>query len=107
MNINEKKCIVTSNSWFYGNDGKKYRAAWGTVNVYTDDSILGIKTNRNSTDWFVTVGKDPYTAIIAGCQVHQCVICKNKPDFNTINEIIYDDNSYKSISRDNEIYIAE
>lgn len=63
------KYIITSDSWFIGPDGEEYRAVWGEVQVL-EDSFLGVRTNRNSTNWFLRVGTDDDHVIIAGCQVH-------------------------------------
>lgn len=66
-----KNYLITTDDWFYGPDGKKYRGAWGKVELIQDD-VLKIQTNRNSTNWFAKVGTDDYHVIIAGCQIHCC-----------------------------------
>lgn len=58
--------LVTTDNWFYAPDGRCYRAATGKLIAILDDSVLGIKTNRNSTNWYIQVGN----LMIAGCQVH-------------------------------------
>ena len=45
-----------------------------------DNSALGIKTNRNSTNWYAIVGTENNHVIIAGCQIHYAVKCDKKPN---------------------------
>ena len=68
MNIEiGSKAIITCDNWFYGPDGRSYRAVFGTVKaVRGDQETLGIKTNARSTNWYVEIG----SMIIAGCQIH-------------------------------------
>lgn len=69
-----ERVLITTNNWFYGPDGKEYRAVFGTVkSINSDDETLGIKTNRNATNWYVEVG----SMIIAGCQIHYIVRCQH------------------------------
>lgn len=64
------KCLITCDDWFYAPDGRCYKAVFGTVHAIVDaETALGIKTNRNSTNWYVAIGD----AIIAGCQIHYAV----------------------------------
>ena len=77
--LNNKKYLITTDHWFLAPDGKEYRAAWGNVEIL-QDSILGVKTNYRSTNWFAKVGCDNKHVIIAGCQIHYCVRCENKPN---------------------------
>ena len=66
------KVLITTNAWFFAPDGRNYRAVFGTVKaIHTDEHALGIKTNRNSTNWYVEIG----SVLIAGCQVHYAVRC--------------------------------
>lgn len=71
MNIEAgKKYLITTDAWFYAPDGRQYRSVFGTVHDILDaDSALGIKTNRNSTNWYVRVGG----MIVAGCQIHYAI----------------------------------
>ena len=98
--------LITTDSWFYAPDGKKYRSVWGSVQTF-EDSLLQIKTNRNSTNWYLQVGSDNNHAIIAGCQVHYAVKCENKPNIERVKETSYDNTSSHDFERDTEIYIAE
>ena len=72
------KHLITTDAWFFGPDGRQYRAAWGEVEILTDE-ILGIKTNRNASNWFAKVGTDENHVVIAGCQIHYAVRCENEP----------------------------
>ena len=66
MKIGEKY-LITADNWFFAPDGENYRAVFGTVHALVDsETALGVKTNRNSTKWYVAIGD----MIIAGCQVH-------------------------------------
>ena len=71
--------LITTDNWFFAPDGKQYRSAWGKVEVL-GDSMLGIKTNARSANWFIQVGSTDKGVIIAGCQVHYAVICEEKPN---------------------------
>ena len=65
-----KTYIITTDSWFIAPDGKQYRAVYGTVSsINSDKEVLGITTNRGSTNWYVVIGD----MIIAGCQIHYCI----------------------------------
>lgn len=68
MNIEiGKKALINCDNWFYGPDGKQYRAVFGTVRaIKGDQETLGIKTNARSTNWYVEIGR----MIVAGCQIH-------------------------------------
>lgn len=73
------KYLITTDSWFYAPDGNTYQAVWGEVTILKDDQILGIKTNRNSSDWYVQVGFGEKHTIVAGCQMHYAVKSSNRP----------------------------
>ena len=65
-----KNYLITTTSWFVAPDGRQYRAVFGKVTgVHSDAETLGIKTNRHSTNWYVTVGN----MIVAGCQIHYVI----------------------------------
>lgn len=72
------KYLITTDAWFIGNSGRQYRAVWGKVEVFSDDS-LGISTNRSSTNWYLKVGTKNNHVIIAGCQIHYAVRSDEKP----------------------------
>lgn len=77
--IMKGKYLITTDNWFFAADGQLYRAAWGEVEII-EDSFLGVKTNRNATNWFAKVGGNDREVIIAGCQIHYAIKCPNKPD---------------------------
>lgn len=79
----EGKYLVTTDNWFYAPDGMQYKAAWGNVKVVGDE-VLGIKTNRNSSNWFLQVGNGDDHVLIAGCQIHYAVKCENRPHTGTV-----------------------
>lgn len=100
------KYLVTTDNWFYAPDGKKYRSAWGNVEI-VEDSSLGLKTNRNSTNWYARVGSNDKHIVIAGCQIHYAVKCNNEPNTHEVSERTYGSGESSKHTRDNEIYIAE
>lgn len=62
-----KRALITTDNWFYGHDGKEYRAVYGTVNAVRDSTeTFGVKTNARSTNWYVEIGR----MTLAGCQIH-------------------------------------
>lgn len=68
------KYLISTDNWFFAPDGENYRAAFGTVHAVVDaEAALGIKTNRNSTNWYVAIGD----MIIAGCQIHYAMRAVN------------------------------
>ena len=73
------KYLITTDAWFLAPDGKNYKAVWGEVEII-EDSFLGLKTNRNSSNWFARVGNENNHVIVAGCQIHYAIRCEDKPD---------------------------
>lgn len=62
--------LITTDAWLFAPDGENYRAAFGTVHAVVDsEAVLGLRTNRNSTNWYVVIGD----MILAGCQIHYAV----------------------------------
>lgn len=101
-----EKVLVTTNGWFYGPDGKSYRAIWGTLKaVHTTNDTLGFTPSRNNTNWMAEIGG----AMIAGCQVLYFVLCPNRPDFETATHVAYDTTSKEvhQFEKPNEIYLSE
>ena len=99
------KYLITTDSWFYAPDGKSYRAVWGEVEIVTDD-ILGIKTNKGSTNWFAKVGHADHHVIIAGCQIHYSVKCDKKPDAGEVQDYSDNKGDIQKYDRPTHIYIA-
>lgn len=104
-----EKYLITTDAWFYGPNGEQYRAAWGKVEIVSD-SILGVKTNSKSSNWFVKCGNKDKFIIIAGCQIHYVIRCPSKPHtgptkankFHEGVKVVNTKNTY-----DTTIYIAE
>ena len=72
------KYLITTDCYFTAPDGKDYKAAWGEIEILTD-TILGVKTNSRSTNWFAKIGSEDKHVIIAGCQIHYAVKSQQKP----------------------------
>ena len=73
------KYLITTDAWFIAPDGKQYKSIWGHTEILSD-SILGVKTNMRSSNWFAKVGSEDNHVIIAGCQIHYACRCENKPN---------------------------
>lgn len=101
------KYLITTDNWFYAPDGLKYRSVWGEVAIL-EDSFLGVKTNRNSSNWYAHVGSDAKGIIVAGCQIHYAVRCEERPNTERVKDVSYDSGTgIKEFERPSEIYIAE
>lgn len=100
----EGKYLITTDNWFYGKDGKKYKSVFGKVEIL-EDSILGVKTNRNSSNWYAKVGSDDSYVIIAGCQIHYAIRCDEVNENKMVEDNCYSDSNTKVFDRMNEIYI--
>lgn len=95
--------LVTTDNWFYAPDGRCYRAATGKLIAILDDSILGIKTNRNSTNWYAQVGN----LMIAGCQIHYAMRLDKPMDTSKLVSGFRDvDGEVKYFERPSVIYNA-
>lgn len=88
MNLElNKKYLISTDGWFFGPDGRQYRGVHGTVTGIMDaDATLGLKTNRNSTNWYVQCGK----VLLAGCQVHYVVQCDDPPPEKVSDQRVVD-----------------
>lgn len=102
----EGKYLITTDNWFYAPDGLKYRSVWGDVKI-VEDSVLGLKTNRNSTNWYAQVGSEEKGMIVAGCQIHYAVKCENIPNTDYVWDFSYGDGKSHGYERPSEIYIAQ
>jgi hypothetical protein len=99
------KYIVTTDNWFYAPDGNSYKAVWGEVSIL-EDAVLGIKTNRNSSNWYAMVGSKDNHVIVAGCQIHYATRCEKEPSQTFKHEMIHE-LTVKSVVADTaRIYIA-
>ena len=101
------KYLITTDAWFYAPDGKQYKAAWGDVQII-EDTFLGLKTNRNSSNWFAKVGSEQKHIVIAGCQIHYAVRCEEKPNTEASEDWQADaQNGIKLFERPTSIYVAQ
>jgi len=101
------KYLITTDAWFYAPDGKQYKAAWGDVQII-EDTFLGLKTNRNSSNWFAKVGSEKKHIVIAGCQIHYAVKCEEKPNTEASEDWQADaQNGVKLYERPSSIYVAQ
>jgi len=100
------KYLITTDAWFFAPDGAQYRAVWGEVTIM-EDTILGIKTNRNATNWYIKVGTDNNHIIVAGCQIHYAVKCDDRPNDENIDDYTTGEGRYQQFNRPTLIYFAE
>lgn len=98
--------LITTDNWFFAPDGRQYKAIWGNVELVSD-SILGIKTNRISTNWFAKVGSEANHVIIAGCQIHYAIRCESKPNTDLTSDYSVVESQVKFYNRPTSIYVAE
>ena len=100
------KYLITTDNWFIAPDGKQYKAAWGEVEIL-EDGFLGLKTNRNATNWFAKVGSKDNHIIIAGCQIHYAVRCEKEPIVSDVKDYHTDASvGCKEFKRPTQIYLA-
>ena len=100
------KYLITTDAWFIAPNGKSYNSVWGNIEI-VNDSILGIKTNARSSNWFAKIGNEGKEVIIAGCQIHYAVKCESKPNTGDIDDWNVDSSNYLEFKRPTKIYIAE
>lgn len=70
---NGQKFLITSDTWFVAPDGEYYNGAFGPVKIVDAESVLGIKSNARSSNWYAIVGYENQSVCIAGCQIHGAV----------------------------------
>lgn len=100
------KYLITTDAWFFAPDGKQYRAVWGNVEII-EDTFLGLKTNKNSTNWYAKVGSENNHIIIAGCQIHYAIRCEEKPNNNCVEDYLTDANiGVKTFERPSQIWLT-
>ena len=94
------RVLVTTTDWFYAPDGDCYKAVFGTVKgVYSDKDMLGIKTNRMSSDWYAHIGN----MFIAGCQIKYAIetneVSRNPPHSDVTHEgkVVIDTHGFSRI----------
>jgi hypothetical protein len=100
------KYLITTDAWFIAPDGKYYRAVWGNVEI-VEDNILGVKTNRNSSNWFAKVGSKDNHVLIAGCQIHYAIRCQSQPNNERVMDYHVDSNdNWIEKERPTQIWLA-
>lgn len=100
------KYLVTTDHWFLAPDGRTYNGVWGDVKIL-EDGILGVKTNRMSTNWYAQIGGNGREIIVAGCQIHYAVRCEEKPHAGDVEDWTVDNATFNTYTRPTKIYIAE
>ena len=101
------KYLITTEKYFIAPDGLSYQAVWGDVKI-VEDSVLGVKTNRNSANWYAAVGGNGREIIMAGCQIFYAIKCEQKPNTDRVLEwYTADSGGIVENERPTKIYIAE
>lgn len=100
------KYLITTDGWFFAPDGRQYKSVWGEVEIL-EDLILGVKTNRNSSNWYAKIGTDENHVIVAGCQIHYALKSKVKPNQDIIKDFNTGDYGVINFERPTLTYIAE
>lgn len=100
------KYLITTDNYFLAPNGQHFQGVWGEVEILTDD-ILGVKTNRMSTNWFAKVGTAENHVIIAGCQIHYAVKCEERPYNRPYNREEIHEGELRLIPSPSRIYFTE
>jgi len=106
LNNMKGKYLITTDGWFFAPDGRQYKSVWGEVEIF-EDSILGVKTNRNASNWYAKVGTEKNHIIIAGCQIHYALKTEVKPNTDIIKDFNTGDYGVINFERPTLTYIAE
>lgn len=99
------KYIVTTDAWFFAPNGQSYRAVWGEVRILPD-SVLGVKTNSRSANWYARVGTDEDHVVVAGCQIHYAVRSEKPPQKEFVKDYSTDKGVVTNFKRPSMIYIT-
>lgn len=99
------KYLIHTNEWFHASDGESYHAVFGTVQAVVDaETALGIRSNRNATNWYVAIGD----MIVAGCQIHYAMRADSyNPAPSENAEIDHDGKRHKVKNATSRIYNAD
>ena len=100
------KYLISTDSWFWAPNGQQYKAVWGDVEI-VEDTFLGLKTNRMSTNWFAKIGSEDNHVIVAGCQIHYAIKCNAKPSTDPYRSEIDHDGKLNKVEYPSRIYIAD
>jgi len=102
-NFVNKKVLITTQGWFYGRDGKSYKAVHGTLKSVKEASkVLGFIPNRAHANWFIEIGE----MVIMGCQVMYIVECE-KVNQLKVTDWTTNDNGVQEYERPSAIYICD
>ena len=77
-NLFNYNVLISTDGWFYAQDGQQYKAVWGKAKVHKAEEILGFNPKR-SENWFVVVGEGYDALLIGGCQISYVQICPSPP----------------------------
>jgi len=98
------KYLVTSYNWFVAPDGFSYKSVYGEIKgIVSDFEMLGIKTNRHSTNWYLKIGN----MIIAGCQIYHAIQTDACSDAPPIWEIEHKGELFIPTGPRSRIYFAD
>src|SRR5690554_6416114 len=98
------KYLITTDRWFIAPDAEQYRAVFGTVHQVLDaEQVLGVRTNRNSTNWYALIGD----MVVAGCQIFYAVRCEHFSSEPTSVEFDHDGKHHVEKSGMSRIYDAD
>ena len=100
------KYLISTDNWFLAPDGRQYKAVWGDVTLLGDD-FLGIKTNRNASNWYAKVGSNDNHVIVAGCQIHYAVRSEQPPNINDVPDYQVHEGKIMNVFRPTHIYLAQ
>lgn len=103
QNLINKKVLITTSSWFFGKDGKQYKAIHGTLKgVHEAGKTLGFIPNRAHANWYFEIGE----MIIMGCQV-MYVLETEIVNTGDIDEWVnHDEHGYKIVNKPTSIYVV-
>jgi len=99
------KYLITTDVFFIAPDGNQYKSAWGEVEILSDDKVMGIKTNRGSTNWYARVRSKESHIIIAGCQIQYAIKCEDKPNTDPVEDWMTEGGKFHKFTRPTQIYI--
>lgn len=100
------KYLITTDAYFIAPDGKQYTAVWGEVQIL-EDTVLGVKTNRNASNWYARVGSENNHVIIAGCQIHYAVKCETEPNTGPAEHWLFETTGVKIENTPTKIYVPK
>jgi len=96
--------LLTTHNWFVAPDGEQYKSVFGTVKaIHSDSALLGIKTNRHSTDWYVEIGN----MIVAGCQIYYAIKTNSVSLKKATREVDFEGETHVTENSNTRIYCAD